>query len=555
MNTDTASKKKRAYRSSLREGQAQETRALILKAVGETLAASGPEGLSALEVARRAGVTARTLYRHFGSREGLLAALRAYATREALPRLPESREALLAFPQALFGLFDQHAPWVEALLQAGPGASAREAGKPNRNAHFQALMDHLLPHRPLEERLASGAIVKLLLSVDAWKTLRDDFSLQGAAAQRAVRWALEQLIPPPGLQQGPQQGPRKPESSSTAPQAGADEPTRTFTQRKDPAMLECSPLDLIGLAAATTAALDAGLLKAVLEGPPRTALELASGLKLDPRATERVLAPLVATGLVQQTADHYGPSPQLSGLGSLTTAGFDFNRLLWAHTSEYLRSGRPLLEMDGSTQTRAAQYAGAVGGLATLFEGVAGELAEALPLTPSSVLDVGCGSGVWSLALAQRFPHAQVIGLDLPGVLEVFRARAHALGLDERTRTLEGGMFEVPLPAEQVDLAILANVLRLEPPERARALLARIAGAVKPGGAVLVVDALAEGTPARAVARSVYALHLSLRTRQGQVHSPEALRTWLQEAGCTGLEPIPLRLTPGAVGAILGRKS
>ena len=320
-------------------------------------------------------------------------------------------------------------------------------------------------------------------------------------------------------------------------------------------MLECSPLDLIGLASATTAALHAGLLKAVLEGPPRTSRELADGLELDPQATDRVLAPLVAAGLIHKTADAYGPSPELQGLGSLTTAGFDFNRMLWSHIADYLRSGSPLLEMDGTLQNRAAQYAGAVGGLATLFEATAQHLAERLPVSPATVLDVGCGSGVWSLALAQRFPQAQVTGLDLPGVLEVFRTRAETLGLSARTRTLEGSMFELPLPKEHFDLTVVANVLRLEPPERARALVARIAGTVKPGGAVLVIDALAEGTPAREVARSVYALHLSLRTRQGQVHAPETLRAWLSEVGCTALETIPLALTPGAVGAILARKS
>lgn len=113
-------------------------------------------------------------------------------------------------------------------------------------------------------------------------------------------------------------------------------------------------------------------------------------------------------------------------------------------------------------------------------------------------------------------------------------------------------MFAIPFDEASFDLAILANVLRLEPAGRARDLVRRVAVAVRPGGALLVVDALAGGSPAADLARSLYALHLSLRTRQSEVHAPEAVRDWMESAGLGGVRRLDFGRHPGALGALFG---
>ncbi|HNH50110.1 MAG TPA: hypothetical protein PKY30_23935, partial [Myxococcota bacterium] len=49
----------------------------------------------------------------------------------------------------------------------------------------------------------------------------------------------------------------------------------------------------------------------------------------------------------------------------------------------------------------------------------------------------------------------------------------------------------------------VAALLRLELPERAQAVVQRAAAALRPGGHLLVIDALAAGTPARELVRAV----------------------------------------------------
>ena len=36
-----------------------------------------------------------------------------------------------------------------------------------------------------------------------------------------------------------------------------------------------------------------------------------------------------------------------------------------------------------------------------------------IPHSPSSILDVGCGSGIWAREVAKAFPRSQVCGVDI----------------------------------------------------------------------------------------------------------------------------------------------
>jgi ubiquinone/menaquinone biosynthesis C-methylase UbiE len=314
--------------------------------------------------------------------------------------------------------------------------------------------------------------------------------------------------------------------------------------------------DVPAVAAALGAALTTGLLKAMGESPGSPA-ELARRCDLDPRACAHVLDVLSACGLATRDGDRYTPAPELVEYGARSRPLAQFELDLFHHAPTFLRTGQPLLVMDAGPSDREALYRDVVPELGELFARAAEQLAERCGLAPRTILDVGCGSGVWSLAFARRSPEARVTGLDLPAVVEQFRARAARMGLFDRTATIEGDMHTVPIPAAQFDLAIIANVLRLEQPDAARALMKRLGPAVRSGGSILVVDALAGGTPASERARAIYGFHLALRTTSGRVHRPAEIGEWLTGAGFEAPAAVVLddrwRET-GALGALLARK-
>ncbi len=54
----------------------------------------------------------------------------------------------------------------------------------------------------------------------------------------------------------------------------------------------------------------------------------------------------------------------------------------------------------------------------------------AIPTEPNRVLDLACGTGILTFAIARRFPHCQVVGVELRDeYLQIARAKAESLGL------------------------------------------------------------------------------------------------------------------------------
>lgn len=76
---------------------------------------------------------------------------------------------------------------------------------------------------------------------------------------------------------------------------------------------------------------------------------------------------------------------------------------------------------------------------------------------PTSILDLGTGSGALALALAKQFPEARVTAVDVSSeALALARENATALGLDGRVTFIESNWFSAIAPDAKFDL-IVAN--------------------------------------------------------------------------------------------------
>jgi ubiquinone/menaquinone biosynthesis C-methylase UbiE len=102
-----------------------------------------------------------------------------------------------------------------------------------------------------------------------------------------------------------------------------------------------------------------------------------------------------------------------------------------------------------------------------------------------SVLDVGCGTGTFAIALAASRPDARVTGID--GDPEIL-ARAQAKTGADAVEWIEGLAGELPLADDSVDVVTMSLVLHHLLPAQKREALAEIRRVLKPGGSLHLAD-------------------------------------------------------------------
>lgn len=183
------------YVSPLREQQAASTRERILEALGALIQRDGYEQVSFKALAKEAGVTEITVYRHFKDRQALLREFWFWMDKRLGNRgMPQSEEALLADIPVVFAGFDEQEPLMRAALLTKEGRAMRMTMQPERRAGFQRALAGALTGLTPKERQRVLAVVQLLYSGYAWMSMRDHWDLDGAEAAQASVWAIRTLL-------------------------------------------------------------------------------------------------------------------------------------------------------------------------------------------------------------------------------------------------------------------------------------------------------------------------------------------------------------------------
>ncbi len=116
---------------------------------------------------------------------------------------------------------------------------------------------------------------------------------------------------------------------------------------------------------------------------------------------------------------------------------------------------------------------------------------------PISIIDLGCGTGTIALMLAEMFPNAKIVGVDLSeNMLSLARVKLAARRLEARVTLTRCDVKATGLAAGSFDLVISNSVLHhLPDPER---LIVEMNRLVAPSGALLLCDLFRPAGPAAA---------------------------------------------------------
>lgn len=187
--------------------------------------------------------------------------------------------------------------------------------------------------------------------------------------------------------------------------------------------------------------------------------------------------------------------------------------------------------------------------LAGRAKNVAPVLAERVSLEDANtLLDVGGGSGIYSIAWLRRHPALRAIVWDRPEVLKVAREMAEQYGVADRMEFVPGDMFVDPVPA--ADVVLLSNILHDWDEPECRTLVQRCAGALPSGGRLLIHDVLLSDDHSGPLPIALYSAALFTLT-EGRAYSAREFQGWLVEAGLSLLPITPTLVHCAVVG---GRK-
>ncbi len=175
-------------------------------------------------------------------------------------------------------------------------------------------------------------------------------------------------------------------------------------------------------------------------------------------------------------------------------------------------------------------------------EAVAELVAEALP-PPGRILDVAAGHGLFGIAIARKFPSASVTAIDWPEVLEVARSQAREGGVEDRFTGVPGNAFDTPLGFGW-DVVLLTNFLHHFDPATCETLLRRVAAALRPDGAVVVVEFIPNDDRVTPPAVAQFGMSMLTTTTRGEVYSFSDLSGMLERAGFRSSTLHPLPHTP-----------
>jgi len=307
-----------------------------------------------------------------------------------------------------------------------------------------------------------------------------------------------------------------------------------------------------GISRVYRTAWESGILDAVAEGMG-SAPVIAERCGVLPGPTSLVLEALCEAGVVRRDGESFGPGPVMALLqGNYRDLGDSY----WDHLPNFLRTGEPVIRLQDPREAQAF-YRKQAGELGAMMRPSAAFVTSALSIGVDrkglSILDVGAGSGVWSLTMAAGDPSSRVSCLDWPAVLPVAEHFAQQMGVRERLELLPGDYHEVDLGESRYDLVILGNVTHLEDLDGNRTLFRRAHRALRSGGEIVVVDVLSHNRAA-ALTGALYALGLALRTTRGAVFSVQEMTRLLAESGFAEPSFVPITVAPGVMGMVRGLK-
>lgn len=291
-----------------------------------------------------------------------------------------------------------------------------------------------------------------------------------------------------------------------------------------------------------------------------TAVALARRVKANPRGLELLLNVLAGMGLLEKKGNQFRNSSAALQVGIPGGENYigDFIKLQnlswegWSHLEEAVRTGKPFRRPPFFENEKQAvrDFTQAMHNTAV---GHAQILAAKISLRGRRrLLDVGGGSGAFSVYFLKANPRLRATVFDLPGTIPFTRQITEKYGLKSRLAFQKGDFLRDKIKG-RYDTVFVSHIIH-GLGERENQILARkIHDTLEPGGEVLIQDFFLNEDLTGPLFPVLFSLNMLLHTPQGRSYSFAEAESWLREAGFSKLSRLP-HVFPRAIRVLRGIK-
>jgi predicted O-methyltransferase YrrM len=276
-----------------------------------------------------------------------------------------------------------------------------------------------------------------------------------------------------------------------------------------------------------------------LKNRPRKVEELAQQENWDTRALRILMDALVSQGLLSKSQDglYSVEEPMVTALvqGEETSIlPMVLHRAhmwhTWSNLTEIVRTG-----VNPSVVTKESRSTGEmkdfIGAMHVVGRSMAEVIAASVDLTPyKRMIDLGGGSGTYTIAFLKRAPHMTATLFDVPDVVELARERLSDEGYLDRVNLVAGDYLKDEFPAGH-DLVLLSAIIHSNGRQENRDIYARAFRCLIPGGAILIRDHIMDESRTNPPDGAIFAVNMLTATPDGDTYTLEEVREDLENVG------------------------
>ncbi len=152
------------------------------------------------------------------------------------------------------------------------------------------------------------------------------------------------------------------------------------------------------------------------------------------------------------------------------------------------------------------------------------------PAGAKNLIDIGGGSGTYTMAFLQASPRMTATLFDRPEVVEMARGRLKEAGFLDRVTLVAGDFYRDEFPPGH-DLAFLSAIIHQNAPDQNMDLYRKVFRSLEEGGRIVLRDHVMGADRTRPRDGAVFAVNMLVGTPGGATYTYDEIRSGLEGAG------------------------